>query len=66
MSQLCNQFISISMAKGNYREMGEVFWVEKNKHSSLVMSLSAQGDLENGIFYSLGSLGVIVSLFESF
>ena len=54
------------MAKGSYREMGEVFWIEKNKHSSLVMSLSAQGKLENGIFYSLGYLSVIVSLFGSF
>lgn len=43
--------------------MGEDFWGEENKHSSLVMSLSVQGKLENGTFDSLGNLGAIVSLF---
>lgn len=40
------------------RKMQAVFWIEKNKHSSLVMSLSAQGKFENGTFYSLGYLTV--------
>ena len=46
--------------------MEEDFWAQKNKHSSLVMSLSVRGKFENGTFYSLGNLGVIVNLFGSF
>lgn len=37
--------------------MGEVSWVEKNKHSSLVMSLSAQGETWEWNILQFGKLG---------